>query len=135
LCLLYVYVIRQCSNQYPFCALTYTCTCLVHAVHPRDTIFNVAFGDLSTTPCTFARPVELFEIVECCGEVSNTCSYLDSIYLISMTALNQVMLLISQPFACSNFQITSNSTRILKSHLPLLTCQMILVSENKVIIN
>ena len=29
MCLLYVYVIWQCSNNYPFCALTYTRTCLV----------------------------------------------------------------------------------------------------------
>ena len=32
--LLYVYVIRQCSNQYPFCALAYTRTCLVQCT-PR----------------------------------------------------------------------------------------------------
>ena len=33
--LLYVYVRRQCSDLYPFCALTYTCTCLVQCTPLR----------------------------------------------------------------------------------------------------
>ena len=38
MCLLYVYVIRQCSNLYPFCALTYTRTCLVQCTPGVSTL-------------------------------------------------------------------------------------------------
>jgi hypothetical protein len=41
MCLLYVYVIRQCSNSYPFCALTYTRTCLVHCTPRARSATNI----------------------------------------------------------------------------------------------
>ena len=45
---IYVYVIQQCSNQYPFCALTYTRPCLVQCT-PRGSrpCFNPEYINLA----------------------------------------------------------------------------------------
>ena len=73
MCLLYVFVIQQYSNQYPFNALEYTRTCLVQCT-PRDNHQQRLMPTDSMT-CAYPCPPMLFKLRPCIQKLWNVYQY------------------------------------------------------------